>query len=217
MTTPLFRLAAIPGRSAGPGLVCSTLAALALGLAAAGAAHAANLVPLFKRVSPRATNSRPVPHLAPPRITIVGATADLQHNCKGPQPLFLAHVTLHNSGGPLAMHLGLASVSDTDAQTYKGYSMRLVSPGIELPAIGAYTNVVVTVPVSSMAPYVALVGAHQVTVRVGATIVAHKSAFPQPPFYSFSVTVPQGFCARVGVPRAATGRTSIQLRGRPLR
>ena len=48
MTPHLVRLPAVPGRSSGPGRVAPVLAAFALGLAAAGAAHAANLSPLTR-------------------------------------------------------------------------------------------------------------------------------------------------------------------------
>jgi len=196
MNTHPFRIPAVRGRSAAPRLARSTLAALALGLAGAGLAHAANLSPLTRPGAPGMTSGRPVMHLAPPRISILGATATLQRNCYGPQPLFIAHVTLHNAGGPLEANHGLVSVSDTNPQLYHNQPLRLVSAGIELPAIGAYSNAVVTVPISSLAPYAGEVGAKQLTVRVMPTIYAGKPAFPQPPFYSLRVAVPRGFCAR---------------------
>ena len=212
MTRHLFRLRAISGRRSGPAPVRATLAALALGLLGAGAAHAADLVPLMKREPPRITSGRPKLHLAAPRLTTVGATAALQHNCNGPQPLFIAHVTLHNAGGPLPARRGLVSVSDTDSRTYHGKSLRLVSAGIYLPAIGADANAVVTVPVSSLASYAGLVGAHQLTVRVMPNSIAGKPAFPRPPFYVFSAAVvPSGFCAtRLSVPHASARQFKLK-------
>lgn len=206
MTEHPIPTSAARGPSARLGLIRSTLAALALGLAGAGAAHAANLVPMFKHEAPRMNSGRPVPHLAPPRITIVGAKAALQNACGMPRPIFIARVTLHNSGGPLAARLGLASVSDTNPRTYHGRSLRLVSHGIDLPAIGAGANAVVTVPIFSLAPYAGEVGVKRLTVRVMPSGGTHGTAFARPPFYVFSATVPRGFCARAGVPHAAARR-----------
>lgn len=218
MTPHHYRLPVFSGRSSGSGRVGSTLAALALGLAAAGAAHAANLSPLARPGAPGLVTGRPIAHVPPPRIAVASVTTAFQHNCNGPQPIFVASVKLHNSGGALAAQQGLVSVSDTNPQIYQGRSLRLVSAGIEMPAIGAYSDAVVPVPVSSLASYAGEVGVKHLTVRVLPTFSAGKYAFRQPSFYSFSVTVPQGFCARgPSVPRAATGRVSIPLRGRPLR
>ena len=190
-----FRIPAAPGRRSGPRLARSALAVLALGLAGTGASNAANLVPMFKHEAPRVTSRKPILRFTP-RITIVGATAALQHNCGGPKPLFLAHVTLHNAGGPLPARGGLASVSDVNPGTYHMKPLRLVSHGIYLPAIGPKADAVVTVPIFSLAPYAGEVGVKRLTVRVNPSGLANEATFTPPPNYVFRAVVPKGFCAR---------------------
>ena len=193
-----FRIPAAPGRRSGPRLARSALAVLALGLAGTGASNAANLVPMFKHEAPRVTSRKPVPvpHLAAPRITIVGAIPALQHNCGGPRPLFLVKVILHNSGGPLAAKKGDATVYDNNPGTYHMKPLRLVSHGIALPAIAGNANGVVNVPVISLAPYAGEVGVKPLKVLVSSSATPNNGGFKSPPIYHFSVTVPKGFCAR---------------------
>lgn len=172
-----------------------TAAALAapflLGLALTGTA-AAGLV--RAPVSPARLQASPHPHLAAPKIAIVGASAALQHHCHSPQPLFIVSVTLRNAGGPLAAHHGLTNASEDSGITNAEGQKRLVSHGIALPAIGAHASAVVKIPVQALAPYSELAGSHPLTVHVMPTSYSGKPAFPKPPTYTFRVRVPAGFC-----------------------
>jgi len=168
---------------------------LGLGLSLAGTAEA-GLV--RAPAAPGRLQASPQPHLAAPRISLVGASAALQRHCHSPQPLFIVSVTLRNTGGPLAAHHGLASASE-DSGVSDGHK-RLVSHGMPLPAIAAHGSAVVKIPVQALAPYSDLSGAHKLTVHVLPTSYSGKLAFPEPPTYTFRVRVPKGFCLAKRMP-----------------
>lgn len=197
-------------------LAHTVLTGLALGVMLVGPAHAGFAAREIRPSSVRVTPN-PKPVLALPKLSTEGVKTafPLYQHCDDKGPIVIASIYIRNTGGPLAAGKGHIYASE-DSGVTDGHK-RMVSPGMPLGAINANASELVSVPISSLAPYSELVGTHQLTVHWTALTEAGKQSFvPPPPTYHFSVTIPKGFCSpKVIRRRAPTSTIRLKLNPQP--
>jgi hypothetical protein len=135
---------------------------------------------------------------ARPKITISGVQTKIEPNCQSPRPAFTAAITIANTGGPLPASKGTVYLKEIGGAN-------LYSAGIQLLAIGAGQVQVVHVAATTLSPYSALPGSHQIGVHLNPLVEAGGASFDVSTVpYLFGVNFPAGHCdSRVTQPAPA--------------
>lgn len=133
--------------------------------------------------------AKPVFALPRPKLAITGAQAHIQQNCQSPQPALIVHVSITNSGAPLAAGKGHAYVKEVGGTT------NLSSGGVPIPAIPANDYRGVAIPVITLSPYSALAGTHQLAVHMNPLLEGGKESFEKPVSPTLLTAIfPAGHC-----------------------